>query len=148
VTDYYTLGMQNSRGFRALKVWMSLRHIGRDGYLQMFRDDIALARKLYQLADEHPELEACTQNLSITTFRYVGSGGTESHLNKLNERLVADLQKGGEVFVSNAIVDGTYLLRACVVNFRTTMTDIEALPEIVVRIGRLADAELRAEEIE
>jgi aromatic-L-amino-acid decarboxylase len=148
VTDYYTLGMQNSRGFRALKVWMSLRHIGRDGYLQMFRDDIALARNLYQLADEHPELEACTQNLSITTFRYVGSGGTASHLNKLNERLVTNLQKGGEVFVSNAIVDGTYLLRACVVNFRTTMTDIEVLPEIAVRIGRLVDAELKAEEIE
>jgi aromatic-L-amino-acid decarboxylase len=142
VVDYYTLGMQNSRGFRALKVWLSLRHVGRDGYVQMIRDDMELAGRLFELADQHPELEACTRHLSITTFRYFREGAGEDYLNALNSRLVAELQRAGEVFVSNAIVDGKYLLRACVVNFRTTMADIEALPEVVARAGRRIDQAL------
>jgi len=140
--NYYALGLQNSRGFRALKVWLQLRHIGRDGYIRMIRDDIGLAEYLYQRADEHPELEACTQNLSITTFRYVppdvqpGKNESDQPLNELNARLLAELQKDGQAFVSNAIVDGKYLLRACIVNFRTTKDDIDKLTEIVVTIGR------------
>jgi hypothetical protein len=53
------------------------------------------------------------------------------------------LQKGGELFVSNAVVGGKYLLRACIVNFRTSTDDINALPEIVVREGRAIDASIR-----
>jgi aromatic-L-amino-acid decarboxylase len=141
--DYYMLGMQNSRCFRALKVWLSLRHIGRDGYVQMIRDDIALAVRLYELTNDHPELEAFTQHLSITTFRFVREGASEDYLNRLNTRLVAELQRDGEVFISNAIVDGKYLLRACVVNFRTSMADIEALPDVIVREARRIDKTLQ-----
>jgi hypothetical protein len=47
----------------------------------------------------------------------------------------APLPTGGEVFVSNAVIDGTYFLRACIVNFRTTEDDIRALPEVVKRVG-------------
>jgi len=147
--NYYALGLQNSRGFRALKVWLQLRHIGRRGYIKMIRNDIALAEYLHQRADQHPELEACTQNLSITTFRYVppdgcpGKDKVDDFLNDLNARLLATLQKSGQAFVSNAIVDGKYLLRACVVNFRTTKKDIDKLVEIVLKIGReLADVPL------
>jgi len=57
--------------------------------------------------------------------------------------LLLVLQKGGELFLSNAVVDGKYLLRACVVNFRTSTDDIDALPEIIVREGRGIDASLR-----
>ena len=68
--NYHELGIQNSRGFRALKVWLALRQVGREGYQKLISDDIELARSLYRLADDNPELEAFTQNLSITTFRY------------------------------------------------------------------------------
>jgi len=61
----------------------------------------------------------------------------------LNRELVSRLQAGGEVFISNAIIDGAYALRACVVNFRTTLADIEALPGIVIRLGRAVDGEMR-----
>ena len=67
----------------------------------------------------------------------------EAYLNKLNEELLNDLQKGGEAFISNAVVEGKYLLRACIVNFRTTLPDVEALPEIVIRLGRALDSEIR-----
>jgi aromatic-L-amino-acid decarboxylase len=148
--DYYEYGLQNSRGFRALKVWLALRQAGREGYVQMIKDDMELAKALYELASTHPELQAFTQNLSITTFRYVpadldvGTGPVESYLNELNSKLLDRLQAGGEAYLSNAIVNGRFLLRLCVVNFRTTLADIEALPEIVVRIGREVDLEMRS----
>jgi len=147
--NYHEYGLQNSRGFRALKVWLGLRQVGREGYTQMIGDDIALAEALYKAADAHPELEAVTQHLSITTFRFVPPGLTdaaaarESYLNDLNEELLNRLQRSGEAFVSNAVIGGKYLLRACIVNFRTTLADVEALPEIVVRLGRQLDSEMR-----
>ncbi len=54
------------------------------------------------------------------------------------------LQNGGEAFVSNAVIDGAFVLRACIVNFRTTLDDIEALPELVCRLGSEIDAGMRA----
>jgi len=127
--QYVDFGPQNSRGFRALKVWLALRQAGREGYARMIADDIELARELHRVADADPELEAWTTSLGITTFRYVPPGveaGTpagEELLNRLNEELLGRLQSGGEVFVSNAVVCGTYLLRACVVNFRTSLAE-------------------------
>lgn len=139
--NYVDYGPQNSRGFRALKVWLGLRHVGREGYVRMIGDDIALARELYRLADADPELEARTTSLSVTTFRYVPPGvepgrpETEPYLDELNRDLRDRLEQDGETFLSNAIVDGTYLLRACIVNFRTERPDLDAVVEIVKRAG-------------
>jgi glutamate/tyrosine decarboxylase-like PLP-dependent enzyme len=150
-TNYVDYGPQNSRGFRALKVWLALRQVGASGYRRMIADDMALSRALAESVRRHPELELFTQALSITTFRYVpadlrgrtGDESVERHLDALNRQLLDRIQRGGEAFVSNAVVRGRYLLRACIVNFHTTHGDIEALPEIVARQGRLLDAELR-----
>jgi glutamate/tyrosine decarboxylase-like PLP-dependent enzyme len=138
VTNFHEFGLQNSRGFRALKVWLSLKQVGRTGYTDMIRDDIALAKQLYDLAEQHEELQAISHSLSITTFRYIPKSNslTEKGLNKLNEELVNHIQKSGEAFLSNAVIDGKYCLRACVVNFRTTSKDIDALIGIVVRMGK------------
>jgi aromatic-L-amino-acid decarboxylase len=139
--SYVDYGPQNSRGFRALKVWLGLRQVGREGYVRMITDDIALAQELHRLAKDDPELEAWTTSLSVTTFRYVpadvepGAPEAEDYLNELNSELRDRLEHGGETYISNAVLDGTYLLRACVVNFRTTADDIAALPEIVKRVG-------------
>jgi glutamate/tyrosine decarboxylase-like PLP-dependent enzyme len=143
-TNYVDFGPQNSRGFRALKVWLALRQAGREGYVQMLGDDIRLSERLYALVDAHPELDACTQELSIATFRYVppdldtapGSAAREEYLNRLNEALLDRVQRSGEAFVSHAIVGGRYVLRTCIVNLNTRAADIEQLPEIVARLGR------------
>jgi glutamate/tyrosine decarboxylase-like PLP-dependent enzyme len=71
--NYFDLGPQNSRGFRALKVWLALQQVGREGYVQMISDDIRLSRVMYDRVSQSTELEALTQGLSITTFRYVPS---------------------------------------------------------------------------
>jgi len=135
--NFYEYGFQNSRGFRSLKVWMALQQVGRRDYVKLISQDVALSRLLFTLAAKHPELEAVTQHLSITTLRYVPEGDHAlAYLNTLNEALVNDLQKGGEAFLSNAVVDDKYCLRACIVNFRTTEKDIEETVEIIVRAGR------------
>ncbi len=133
--NFHELGLQNSRGFRALKVWMSLRQIGKNGFIEMMRHDIKMAKKLFEMAEIHNNLEVVTNNLSITTFRYVPQNSQNEYpleyLNSLNQKLLDLLQKGGDVFLSNAIVNDKYCLRVCVVNFRTQESDIEELIKIV-----------------
>lgn len=142
--NYVDLGPQNSRGFRALKVWLALRQAGRRGIVQMIGDDIRLSRRLFDRVNGHPDLDGHTQSLSITTFRYVppglraslGTDATETYLDGLNEALLERLQLAGTAFVSNAVVDGRYLLRACIVNFNTTADDVDALVDLVAHVGR------------
>jgi aromatic-L-amino-acid/L-tryptophan decarboxylase len=153
VVNYFDYGPQNSRGFRALKVWLALRQVGRAGYLKMIGDDMLLASHLHQLLVQHPELEATSQSLSITTFRYVprdlmaqrGSETIETYLGQLNRRLLTALEQSGEAFLSNALIGSTFVLRACIVNFHTSLADIEALPPLLVRLGREVDIALRRE---
>lgn len=148
-TNYFDLGPQNSRGFRALKVWLALQQVGREGYAQMIGDDIRLSRAMYDAVSRHPELETLTQGLSIATFRYVPSDldrndqADAEYLNTLNQELLTHLQQGGEAYLSNAVIGGKYALRACIVNFRTTFEDVESIPDLVVRIGRQVDRDLR-----
>jgi aromatic-L-amino-acid decarboxylase len=149
-TNFHEWGPQNSRGFRALKVWASIRQIGRDGYKRMIGEDIALSREMYRLASEAEELEAVTQSLSITTFRFVPSRlrdarhetSTLEYLNRLNTEVLARLQRDGRVYVSNAIVGKVFTLRACIVNFRTGADDVRAVVDETIRVGRVVDTEL------
>jgi aromatic-L-amino-acid/L-tryptophan decarboxylase len=151
-TNYYDLGPQNSRGFRALKVWLALQHVGREGYVRMIAEDIRLSGELFAALPRYPELEALTQSLSIATFRFVPidlkpGEATAEYLDQLNRELLTRLQNGGEAYLSNAVIQGKFALRACIVNFRTSASDIHALPPLVVRIGREVDAELRPESL-
>lgn len=141
--NYYDFGPQNSRAFRAFKIWLAFQQVGRAGYLQSIAEDIALAEYASRLFGEHPDFEVVTQNLSICTFRYVpralrsgiGSAETEALLNALNRTLLTQIESSGEVFLSNATVEEKYLLRMCIVNFRTTAADIDALPKLIVELG-------------
>jgi glutamate/tyrosine decarboxylase-like PLP-dependent enzyme len=149
--NFVDRGPQNSRGFRALKVWLALRHAGAAGYRRMIADDIALAGAMAAAIERQDELELVTQSLSITTFRYLPPDLRDSadrsateYLNRLNATLLDELQRGGEIFVSNAVIGGRYALRACIVNFHTTAADVEAVPAVVVAHGRRLDRELRA----
>lgn len=147
--NFYEYGPQNSRGFRALKVWLGMKQVGKQGHLSMISNDIQLAEHLFQIVDQHPELEAFTHNLSITTFRYVPRDlvgdptDVEEYLNRLNEVLLTRLQNSGEAFLSNAVIRKKYLLRSCIVNFRTSLEDVQALPEIITRLGSEVDKALR-----
>jgi len=149
-TNFVDYGPQNSRGFRALKVWLGLKQAGRRGYRQMIADDIKLARELHDRLAKDARFEVFTMGLSIVTFRYIpescrgrkGDATVEDYLNTLNQALQSRLEVSGELFVSNAVIDGYYLLRACIVNFRTTAKDISELPAIISRYGEQVKEEL------
>lgn len=141
--DLYTLGPQFSRGFHALKIWISLLAHGWNAYERRISHDVALARYAYERAMGHPELEPVgpAPVLSIACFRYVppelrGDASAEPYVNRLNERLMSQLQLGGRVFPSNAVIDGKFALRACIVNFRTEADDIDALIESAASEGK------------
>jgi hypothetical protein len=79
----------------------------------------------------------------VPTDLALGDDKAASYLDELNLKLLTRLQASGEAYLSNAVVHGKFALRACIVNFRTSLTDIEALLPIVVRIGKALDLEMR-----
>jgi glutamate/tyrosine decarboxylase-like PLP-dependent enzyme len=144
VTNLFDYGPQNSRGFRALKVWMAFKHVGAKAYRAMIAEDIEVAHALRDAVVARPDQELLTCHLSVVTFRYVptevrdcvGDPEVEQRLEAINRRILDRIQQGGEAFVSHAVVNGRVALRACVVNFRTSPEDARAVVEIVARIGR------------
>ena len=140
---FHEYGPQNSRGFRALKVWLALRQIGAAGYRELIAGDIGLARELHDLAAAHPRLEAVTHSLSITTYRYLPRTGSDDpeRVDAFNRELLARITASGEAFLSHAVLGGRFLLRACVVNFRTRSADMARLVETTVRLGEALEAE-------
>ncbi|MDJ0791112.1 MAG: pyridoxal-dependent decarboxylase [Acidimicrobiia bacterium] len=151
--DVYELSPQFSRPFAALKIWVSLLAHGWDAYEERINHDVELARYLHRVVTLHPELEPIGEpGLSITCFRYVppdlqGHDTTGEYLDRLNERLMFRLQLGGNVFPSNAVINGQFALRSCIVNFRTEADTMDELASETVRLGRTLDAELRPEHL-
>ena len=149
LTNFHEMGLQNSRGFRALKVWLVLQQAGRQGLKKLVEHDIALAQLLHRAMQEAPDFEAVSQALSITTFRYVprdlaDGACAEPYLNALNEALMVAIQKSGKAYLSNAVVGGRFVLRTCITNFRTRAQDVEALPATIRAIALPLDRKLRA----
>ncbi len=153
VVDYYAMGLQNSRGFRALKVWLTLKQMGRDGYRRAITRNMAQARLMFEALEEADDFETGTCQLSITTFRFVPTDlagrkdepAVADYLNDLNAALMTRVQRSGDLYLSNAVVDGRHLLRACIVNFRTTDKDVGSVPERVRALAEPLDRAMRPE---
>ena len=152
VKNYFEYGPQNSRGFRALKIWLGFQQSGASGYRRMIADDIELAHRMHDAIGKEKLLEQGTVSLSITTFRFVPpdlrsrakeSGAVTDYLNELNARIATGLRLSGKAFVSNAHFGDRYMLRSCIVNFRTTRADVELLPKLIVELGQKLDDEFR-----
>jgi len=139
---YSEYGFQQTRGFRALKLWAALRHEGRAGLAARIARHNRQAHYLATLVDAAPDLERLAPvELSIVCFRYVPPAlrGEEDRLAALNQRIMQDVQAGGETFLTQAVLRGQFALRACVVHYDTTEEDVQALVNVVRRVGaRLA----------
>jgi aromatic-L-amino-acid/L-tryptophan decarboxylase len=98
---------------------------------------------------DHPELElAAPVSLSICCFRFIPSGlpsGAEAdvYVSQLNNRLMTTIQHDGRSFCSNALLEGKWALRACIVNYRTESEDVDELLTAAVELGRRIDREIR-----
>jgi len=130
-------GFQQTRSFRALKVWMSLKYHGLSGYAEAITRDIALAEHLARLVDASVDLERLATGLSIVCFRFAPPPlrGDAARLDALNKTLLETLQRRGQVFLSSTTLDGTFMLRACIINPRTQPEDLEYLVTLVRELG-------------
>jgi len=128
---YWDYGVELSRRFRALKVWLTLRYYGMRRIAETISEDIALAAYLGELVEEAEDFELLSPvELSICCFRYVPTHG-DFDLDQLNATVLAAVQKGGRAYVSNATVKGRFALRACITNFRTTKSDIDETLKVI-----------------
>jgi len=132
-------GFQQTRGFRALKIWMSLHYHGLSGYRASIEHDIALARRLATSLKSSGRFEVFEpQRLSIVCFRYVPVElrQDQEKLHDLNRAVLEAVQLGGKVFLSSTVIDGKFWLRACIVNPRAGDEDIDLLPEVIEKAAR------------
>ena len=143
---FWDYGIELSRRFRALKVWFTLRYYGADRIAQSIAEDNALAQYLALLIDRAEDFELLAPvELSICCFRYLPHSilaqrnnakvddrkALDQTLNDFNERLMSRVQTSGRAYLSNAMVDGNFALRACITNFRTTKQDIDETVTVV-----------------
>jgi len=132
-------GVELSRSFKALKVWMGLKTHGRSGYARAIENDVALARFLADEVDRREDFERLAESvLSIANFRYRPKGRSlpEEDLHRVNRRIVNRLVGDGSFFLAPTVLKGRTALRVCIVNFRTREEDLTALLDEASRIGR------------
>ncbi len=135
-SDY---GIQLSRGFRALKVWMSLKEHGIEKYGRLVEQNVEQARYLQSLVAKERELELLAPvPLNIVCFRYLPQKGTQSveASNALNQEILMRLHEEGIAVPSYALIDGQYAIRVAITNHRSERSDFELLVREILRIGR------------
>ena len=124
-------GFQQTRGFRALKVWMTMKQFGRAGHKEALEGNIALAGYLAGRVREEPDFELMAPpGLSVVCFRYLPANSNERDedtIARLNRALLERLQLGGEAFLTSTELGGRFVLRACIVNYRSTHEDIDRM---------------------
>ncbi len=129
-------GLQLSRQFRALKVWMSIKEHGLDRLGRMIDRNVSQAHYTAELVRKSPELELMAPvGLDIVCFRFNPGDMTDEDLNTLNQELLAELQEQGIAAPSYTTLDGCYCLRVAIANHRSTQDDFDVLVRETVRLG-------------
>ena len=130
-------GMELSRNFKALKVWMSLQEHGIDKYRTMIRQNIAQAFYLENLIQNSPFLELLTPvSMNIVCFRFTDNSLNNSELNALNKEILMQLHEKGIAAPSYTVLNGNYAIRAAITNHRTRKEDLEMMVNGVIEIGK------------
>ena len=130
-------GLELSRGFKALKVWMSLKEHGLEKYVTIIRQNIAQAFYLGELVSHEKSLELLTPvSMNIVCYRYIKDGFSTEQLNKLNKEIVMQLQEQGIASPSSTILNGNYAIRVAITNHRSRKEDFEILVAETIRIGQ------------
>jgi aromatic-L-amino-acid decarboxylase len=133
-SDY---GVELTRGFRALKVWMAFKVHGVDKLGRLARQNVEQARYLAELVERSPSLELLAPvALNVVCFRYSAPGLDERQTDALNEEVVIRLQEGGIAVPSGTRVRGRYAIRCAITNHRSRWEDFELLVQAVQHIGQ------------
>lgn len=138
-SDY---GLDLSRGFKALKVWLSLKERGIDAYGRLMEKNAAQARYFADLVEAEASLELMAPvGLDIVCFRYNPGDLDDAALDDLNRELVIRIQESGVAVPSYTTIRGAYCLRIAISNHRSTFEDFDLFAQTVTRLG----SELRRE---
>lgn len=141
-SDY---GIELSRGFKALKIWMSLKEHGYKKFGRMVTQNIEQVQYLKSLVLEHQELElTAPAPLNILCFRYRGKLSDDDLLNQLNKELLLQLHESGVAIPSYTTLNGKYSLRVANTNHRTVRKDFEILVNAVLELGHRLEKEAMA----
>jgi aromatic-L-amino-acid decarboxylase len=133
---FFEESMELSRRFRALKLWLSLRYHGLEAFRAAIRNDLDNAQLLAQIIARHSELELLAPvPLSAVCFRYI-TKRTPGASDTFNQQILQRIVRRGNVFLSNATLHGSFALRACFVNHRTTRDDVQQIVDEVLAVGR------------
>jgi len=137
-TTYFAdRGLQLSRGFRALKVWMSMKEQGVDRIGAAIQANIDQARYLGELVGRTPPLSLMAPvSLNIACFRYAPEGMAEPDIDELNRAILAQLQLRGIAVPSQTVLAGRFAIRVCITNHRSAFPDFDALVEAVLALGQ------------
>ena len=128
-------GVQTTRGFRALKIWMSLKEHGVEKFGRLIDQNIAQAHYLAALIHAEPLLEMVSPpTINIVCFRY-RSDGIERRAKALNTEIMLRLQEEGIAAISDTTVHGEHCLRVAINNHRTRREDLELLVRETIRLG-------------
>lgn len=134
LSDY---GFQLTRGFRALKAWMSIKEHGSRKYGRLIQQNINQAHYLSELIKSQPELQlSAPVTLNVVCFRYVASSMDDAAVDELNKQIVIELQEQGNVVISGTTIKGKYVLRAGIINHRSRLDDFDFLIREVIRVGK------------
>jgi len=139
------LGIQLSRGFRALKAWMMIKETGVQKYGRMMEQNVAQVNYLAERVDRETELERVAPvQLNIACFRFNPGGLSEEQLNALNRELLIRIHESGVAVPSYTTLHGVYALRVANTNHRSRREDFDILVDVTLRLGRQIAAEFRA----
>lgn len=156
--DFYEFGPQMSRGFRALKLWMTLKHYGVAGYRALLRSGVDCAEHLDSLVRDHDDFATVHEpNLFIYSFRYIPADLREAvddlpdaslvrvhqYLDELNQGIVDEVVQSGLAFLTTTTIHGRRALRMSICSHRTTRADIEAVFEGLAETGAMLDESRR-----
>lgn len=154
----YQHGPQMSRGFRALKVWMTMKQYGLEGYRDLFRGTVACAEHLHDRVTAHPDFVALHEPTTyIYSFRYVpadlaealASAGDaaadrlDAYLDELNQGAVDAVLHSGEAFPTTTLIRGQRTLRMSICSHRTTEDDVDRTFDALATAGARLDDERR-----
>ena len=131
------LGIELSRGFRALKVWFTMKEHGLRRLGEVVTRNCAQARYLAEQVEAHPELELLAPaTLNIVCFRFLAPGLAEQALDDLNAGIVVELQERGIAAPSTTRLKGRLAIRVNLTNHRTRLADLDILLEAVLAAGQ------------
>lgn len=121
-------GVELTRSFRALKVWMSLKAEGVAKYARLIEQNVTQARYLAELIAGEPEMELLAPvALNVVCFRLRPRGLQEAELNALNKEVLLRVQESGVAVPSSTVLDGKFALRVAITNHRSRREDFEVL---------------------